>query len=80
MYCEIITPDKNVFSGEIKLIQVPGSTGSFEILKNHAPIISTLAEGSVKIVDKKGERHFFSIDGGVVEFKENHVIVLAETN
>ena len=51
MYLEIITPDKKVFEGEVKLIQLPGSKGGFEILKNHAPIISTLEKGSIKIQD-----------------------------
>ena len=47
MFLEIITPDKNIFEGEVKLVQVPGSKGTFEILKNHAPIISTLEKGKI---------------------------------
>jgi len=79
MYLEIITPDKKVFEGEVKLIQLPGSKGSFEMLKGHAPIISTLEKGTVKIQDKLGKEHFFEIDGGVVENKENKIIVLVES-
>jgi len=78
MLLEIIAPDNKLFSGEVDLIQVPGSGGSFEILKNHAPIISTLDEGRIKIIDTKGSTSFFEISGGVIEAKNNKIIVLAE--
>ena len=61
------------------MVQVPGSKGSFEILRNHAPIISTLDQGTIKIVDQKGGISFFDVDGGVIEAKNNKIIVLAET-
>ena len=79
MLLEIIAPDKELYSGEVDLVQVPGSKGSFEILKNHAPIISTLEEGQIKIVDLKGSTSFFDVNGGVIEVKNNKIIVLAET-
>jgi len=79
MLLEIIAPDKNLYSGEVDLIQVPGSKGSFEILRNHAPIISTLDKGQIRIVDQKGATQFFEVDGGVIEAKNNKIIVLAET-
>jgi F-type H+-transporting ATPase subunit epsilon len=79
MLLEIIAPDQNLYSGEVDLVQVPGSKGSFEILRNHAPIISTLEEGRIKIVDTKGGTTFFEVNGGVVEVKNNKIIVLAET-
>lgn len=79
MYLEIITPDKTVFEGEVKLVQLPGSKGTFELLKSHAPIISTLEKGKVKVVTETGEEKFFEIDGGVVENKSNKIIVLAES-
>ena len=79
MQLEILTPDKNVFSGEAKLIKVPGSNGSFEILKNHAAIISTLTSGEVKIETESGEVIRCNVTGGVVEVKSNHVVVLAES-
>jgi F-type H+-transporting ATPase subunit epsilon len=78
MFLEIVTPEKKVFSGEIKLIQVPGSKGQFEVLRNHAPIISTLSEGQLKIISPEGEKTFFDIHGGVIEVKNNEIIVLAE--
>uniref|UniRef100_UPI00321789DC ATP synthase F1 subunit epsilon n=1 Tax=uncultured Draconibacterium sp. TaxID=1573823 RepID=UPI00321789DC len=79
MYLEIITPDKKVFEGEVKLIQLPGSKGAFEILKNHAPIISTLEKGTIKIKDQNNEEKFFEVDGGVIENKANKIIVLVES-
>lgn len=79
MYLEIITPDKKVFEGEVKLIQLPGSKGAFEILKNHAPIISTLEKGTIKIQDENGTEHLFEVDGGVIENKANKIIVLVES-
>ncbi len=80
MLLEIIAPDKKLYSGEVDLVQVPGSKGSFEILRNHAPIISTLERGQIKIVDQKGSTSFFEVDGGVIEAKNNKIIVLAETS
>jgi len=79
MFIEIITPDKKVFEGEVKLVQLPGSKGSFEILKNHAPIISTLDKGKIKIVEENGKEQLFEVDGGVVENKANKIIVLVES-
>lgn len=78
MFLEIITPDKKVFSGEVDLIKVPGTLGSFEILKNHAPIISTLEPGNIKVVNNTGETELFQIAGGVIEVKQNKIIILAE--
>ena len=79
MLLEIITPDKKLFTGEVKLIQVPGTKGSFEILKNHAPIISTLEQGTIKIIDPHDQEEFFDIPGGVIEVKKNKVIILSES-
>ncbi|MGC9341367.1 MAG: ATP synthase F1 subunit epsilon [Bacteroidales bacterium] len=78
MHLEIITPEKTIFSGEVNLVQVPGTKGSFEILKNHAPIISTLDGGTIKIEKPDGDESYFEIQGGVIESKSNNIIVLAE--
>lgn len=78
MRLEILTPDKTVFEGEVSSVSVPGTSGSFEILKDHAPIISTLDDGKVIIRGaNKGENVFF-IKGGVVEALNNKIMVLAE--
>ncbi len=75
----VLTPEKELFNGEIKLVRLPGSNGSFEILNNHAPIISSLEEGEVKIIpEKSGNEIHYKISGGVVECKQNNVILLIE--
>jgi F-type H+-transporting ATPase subunit epsilon len=78
MYLEIITPDKKIFSGKVNAVQVPGTNGSFMVLEYHAPIISTLEQGRVKIVEGSAES-YFSISGGIIEVKDNDVIILAES-
>ena len=77
MQLEIITPEKNVFEGEVELINLPGSDGSFGLLNDHAPLVSTLKEGEIKIVEN-GNEQVFPVKGGVVEVNNNKVIVLAE--
>ena len=76
MYLEIVTPDKKIFTGEAELIRLPGSKGSFEILENHAPIISTLEKGEIKVLDQEKNEHMFDIEHGVVECADNKVIIL----
>ena len=78
MFLEIITPGKKVYTGEVTSVTVPGTKGSFQILNNHAPIISTLENGKVKVKDDAGV-HIFNIKGGVVEVLKNKVVVLAES-
>ncbi len=78
MNLEVITPEKTLYQGEIISIHVPGSKGSFTVLKNHAPIISTLEKGELRIVtiDKRSES--IDIQGGIIEVKKNNIIVLAD--
>ena len=79
MKVEIITPDTVLFSGEnISLVQLPGIDGSFEVLNNHAPLISVLKKGRIKIVDQNKQTQFFEIKGGVIEVLRNKVLILAE--
>jgi len=78
MKLEIITPDKSVFTGEVSLVQLPGIDGSFEILNMHAPLISVLKKGNIKIKDDQGKEQFFKVNGGVVEVLKNKVLILAE--
>jgi F-type H+-transporting ATPase subunit epsilon len=73
----IITPDKPVFDGEATSVTVPGSAGAFEVLENHAPIVSTLDDGKVIIRTGKSEE-IIDIIGGVVEVIHNRITVLAE--
>lgn len=78
MFLEIISPDKKLYSGEVSLVQLPGTVGSFEIMHNHAPIISTLSKGKIKIVDPDKKIEYIEIKSGVVEVLNNKIIVLAE--
>jgi F-type H+-transporting ATPase subunit epsilon len=79
MKIEIITPDKKVFEGDIKSVRVPGKKGSFQVLKDHAPIISTLENGPVILIDMQGNEKIFEINGGVIEVKTNKIILLADS-
>jgi F-type H+-transporting ATPase subunit epsilon len=79
MKIEIITPDKKIFDGEIKSVRVPGKKGSFQVLKDHAPIISTLENGLVRIINQENNELIFDISGGVIEVKANKIILLADS-
>jgi len=76
---EIITPEKKLFDGKVKLVQVPGVKGSFEILKNHAPVISTLNQGKIKVIAENDKAEFFDIVSGIVEVRSNIITILAVT-
>jgi len=77
MNVEIITPDSVLFSGEAKRLQLPGTEGSFEILNDHAPIISTLKPGNIKVSLPNGSVETLAVQSGVIELQGNKVIVLA---
>jgi F-type H+-transporting ATPase subunit epsilon len=77
MTLDILTPEKNIYSGEASLVQLPGIDGSFEMLDNHAPLIAALAKGTVKFKTAAGEKKIV-IGGGFVECLYNRVIVCAE--
>tara|TARA_B100000963_G_scaffold350396_1_gene360608 strand:+ start:123 stop:359 length:237 start_codon:yes stop_codon:yes gene_type:complete len=78
MLVEIITPDTKLFEGEVNSIKLPGTNGGFEILNNHAPIISTLTAGKISIASDNGQKESFKIQGGVIEMQNNKIIVLAD--
>lgn len=78
MKLSIITPDKLVYEGEATAITVPGTAGSFQILKDHAAIVSTLEDGKVIIKINNNEERTIIIKGGVVEAKDNNIVLLAE--
>ncbi len=77
MKLEITSPDEQIFSGDVELVQLPGSDGLFEILHNHAPMIAALGPGRAKVQDADGKVQFFDIRGGVCEVKNNLILVLA---
>jgi len=78
MQLEIFTPDKTIFQGEVVSATFPGSDGSFQVLNNHAAMVSALGTGTLKYRDKEEVETELQIEGGVVEVLSNKVIVLAE--
>jgi len=79
MTVEILTPDAILFTGDnIHLIQLPGIDGSFEIMNHHAPLISVLKKGKIKVEIPGQNPQFFEVKGGVIEVVNNKVLVLAE--
>lgn len=78
MHLEILTPDKTVFSGNIKSLTVPGTKGPFTILINHAPIISTLDKGLLSLLTDTGVDVIYEIGEGMIEANQNKIMVLAE--
>ena len=79
MQIEILTPEKKLFAGDVYGVQLPGVNGSFEVLEKHAPLVSALGSGKVKILlDKNGKSSSYSISGGFIEVLNNRVTVLLE--
>jgi len=79
LYLEIITPSKIVYKNNILSVTIPGTLGSFQILKNHAPIISTFEIGMIKIQETKDSIKYFATGGGTVEVLNNKILVLADS-
>ncbi len=75
----IVTPSRTVYDGDVQSITLPGTIGNFQVLYNHAPLMSSLEIGQIKIEDGQGDRKVFATSGGTVEVLDNKVIVLAET-
>ena len=80
MELEILTPEKKLFSGKVYGVQLPGIDGSFEVLEKHAPLVSALGNGVVKVLnDKSGTNtSSYQVNGGFIEVLNNRVIVLVE--
>lgn len=92
MYLEIVSPEATLFGGEVTSVTVPGIHGEFQMLKGHAPIVSLLQQGDVKIEGsiKLEEEHqskftkdasgntVLAITSGTIELKDDTVIVLAD--
>lgn len=78
MKIKITKPDSTLFDGEVKLAQLPGTGGLFEILNNHAPIISSLTKGTLRIVTDSDEEKTFEIRGGVVKGQQNDILILVQ--
>ena len=92
MYLEIISPEAKLFTGEVESLTLPGTNGSFQMLENHAPIVSTLQAGAVKIkgnisIPENFQNQFesvskdetlFNISSGTIEMRDNKIILLSD--
>ena len=79
MNLEILTPEKKLYSGNVYGVQLPGMAGLFEVLEKHAPLVSALKAGRLKVLkDRSNQTSFFDIQGGFVEVINNNVTVLVE--
>ena len=92
MYLEIISPEAKLFTGEVESLTLPGTNGSFQLLENHAPIVSTLQAGAVKIkgnitISESYQNQFesiskeetlFTISSGTIETRDNKIILLSD--
>ncbi|HAP35378.1 MAG TPA: F0F1 ATP synthase subunit epsilon [Bacteroidetes bacterium] len=76
---DIVTPASTVYSGEVQSFTAPGVVGNFQVLFNHAPLLSSVGVGEVKVIESNGAKLLFAISGGFVEVKSNKVILLAES-
>jgi F-type H+-transporting ATPase subunit epsilon len=77
MQLDILTPEKKIFSGQAESVSLPGTEGRFQVLNNHAPIISSLQQGYVKVIANAQESKW-TITGGLVEVLKNKVTVLVQ--
>lgn len=76
---EIITPQKAAYKGQVLAVTVPGTLGSFQILFNHAPLISTMEVGIIKIKLSEDKTEYYSTSGGTVEVLDNKILILADS-
>ena len=78
MTLERITPEKELYNGTVTSVKIPGSAGEFEILNNHASIVSSLINGNIRVINDQQEELNFNIKSGVIEMQKNKIVILAE--
>ncbi len=78
MHLKVLSPQEFIYEGEVVLVQFPGTMGSFEVLHNHAPLIARIDEGKLKIIDEGRNKFYLAVMPGIVEIKDNNIIVLTE--
>ena len=79
IFVEIITPSKSAYKGEVLSIKVPGTMGNFQVLFNHAPLLSSLEIGKIQIEDATGQHIEYATSGGTIEVRDNKVLILADS-
>ncbi len=78
MQLKVLSPQEFIYEGEVVLIQLPGSMGSFEVLQNHAPLIARIDKGKIKIIDEGRNKFYLDVNPGIVEVKDNKIVILTE--
>lgn len=78
MNITVLSPDKEIFQGTVTSVKVPGVNGQFEILNNHAAIVSALVEGEVRLLEQSGKKTTFEIEKGFIEVLNNEVALLVQ--
>ncbi|HPE99673.1 MAG: ATP synthase F1 subunit epsilon [Bacteroidales bacterium] len=78
MRIEIVSPEKQLYAGEVSMAQFPGTEGSFQVLNNHAPMIATIGAGAIRVRNENGNEEMVEVNGGIVEVQKNKILVLAE--
>jgi len=79
IFVEIITPSKSAYKGQVISITVPGTLGNFQVLYNHAPLLSSLEIGKIQIEDATGQHIEYATSGGTIEVRDNKVLILADS-
>lgn len=78
LHCEVITPEKIIYSGEVDMVVAPGAAGELGILPLHMPVISTLKAGELRLKHGNDRQDYIAIDGGYIEVREDKVTILAD--
>jgi F-type H+-transporting ATPase subunit epsilon len=78
MHLKVLSPNEFIYEGNVVLVQFPGTMGSFEVLHNHAPLIASVEKGKIKIIDEERNKFFLDINPGIVEIRNNYIILLTE--
>ena len=78
MKLSIVSPEGTLYEGEVKSVKMQGIDGKFQVLNDHAPLISALSKGDIVIEEISGEKKFFAINSGLVELAKNEIHILAQ--
>jgi len=78
MNLTVLTPDNEIFQGEVSSVKVPGADGQFEVLKDHAPVVAALSSGNVRLIKSDNNKMNFSINKGFIEVLNNEIALLVQ--
>jgi len=78
MNLTVLTPDNEIFQGEVSSVKVPGADGQFEVLKDHAPVVAALSSGNVRLIKSDNNKMNFNINKGFIEVLNNEIALLVQ--